>query len=113
LFREIYAFARDRYETDRASYHVSARLEAAPLPQGLSDRDLPPLLDQFDAREILHVTYGSVLRERTPEGCWRFYDRLMDVLRMHPEAYAADLEAHFLRHLRPFTQHACGGGSRA
>ena len=30
LFREIYAFARERYPTDRASYHVSAELAKAP-----------------------------------------------------------------------------------
>ena len=63
FFREIYAFARERYETDRASYHVSAELERAPLPEGVAD--WPSLLDQFDAREILHVTFGSVLTERS------------------------------------------------
>ncbi len=102
LFREIYAFARDRYPTDRASYHVSARLEKAPLPQDLSNADLPGLLDQFDAREILHVTFGSVLTTRTADGRWLFYDRFMALLRAHPEEYAANLQAHFLRHLRPF-----------
>jgi hypothetical protein len=59
---------------------------------------LPALLEQFDAREILHVTFGSVLREETLHG------RLFGLLREHPEAYAADLERHFLRHLEPFAQ---------
>jgi len=104
LFREIYTFARERYETDRASYHVSARLERAPLPHDMADADLPALLQQFDAREILHVTFGSVLTARTEDGRWRFYDRLIGHLRANPEAYAANLEAHFLRHLRPFVE---------
>jgi len=104
FFRAVYTFARERYETDRASYHVSARLERAPLPQDVADADLPALLEQFDAREILHVTFGSVLTLRTEDGDRRFYNHLMDLLRAHPEAYAANLEAHFLRHLRPFVQ---------
>jgi hypothetical protein len=104
LFREIYQFARERYSTDRASYHVSAQLERAPLPGEVADADLPELLNQFDAREIFHVTFGSVLTTRTPQGGWLFYDRLMDLLRANPEAYAANLEAHFLRHLQPFAQ---------
>jgi hypothetical protein len=104
FFREIYVFARERYETDRASYHVSGRLERAPSPQDMADADLPALLDQFDAREILHVTFGSVLTACTEDGRWRFYDRLMGLLRANPEAYAANLEAHFLRHLRPFAE---------
>jgi len=109
LFREIYVFARERYEDDRASYHVSAELARAPLSQDVADAGLPALLDQFDAREILHVTFGSVLtmREADPQGAFgtsrfRFYERCMGLLRANPEAYAANLERHFLRHLRPF-----------
>jgi len=104
LFREVYSFARDRFPTDRASYHVSAALNKAPAPGDIADADLPDLLEQFDAREILHVTFGSVLTARTADGGWVFYDRLISLLRAHPEAYAADLERHFLRHLRPFAR---------
>src|SRR5512136_345293 len=95
FLREIYIFARERYETDRVSYHVSAQLSRAPLPQDVSDADLPELLHQFDAREIFHVTFGSVLREQTADGKPRFYDRFMGFLRANPEAYAANLERHF------------------
>jgi tagaturonate epimerase len=102
FFRSIYTFARERYEKDRASYHVSAALEKAALPEALTETELPDLLEQFDAREILHVTFGSVLTARKPDGSWEFYDRFMSLLRSHPEAYAANLEAHFLRHVRPF-----------
>jgi hypothetical protein len=103
FFRQIYIFARERYETDKVSYHVSAQLSRAPLPQDVTDADLPELLNQFDAREIFHVTFGSVLREQTVEGKPRFYDRFVGLLHAHPEAYAANLERHFLRHLKPFT----------
>jgi tagaturonate epimerase len=100
LFREIYAFACERYEEDRASYHVSAETTLAPADVG--DEELPGLLEQFDAREILHVTFGSVLKET------RFRDRLFGLLREYPEDYAAGLESHFLRHLKPFVD---GGSS--
>ncbi|MDO9066304.1 MAG: tagaturonate epimerase family protein, partial [Chloroflexota bacterium] len=102
LFREIYAFARQRYPSDRVSYHVSAELAKAPPPEALADRDFPGLLDQFDAREILHVTFGSVLTTRKDDGGWLFYDRFLLLLRANPETYARNLESHFLRHLKPF-----------
>jgi len=102
FFREIYTFARERYDTDKASYHVSAQLASAPLPGDVADADLPALLDQFDAREILHVTFGSVLTARHPDGRLRFYDDFVARLRAQPEAYAANLERHILRHLRLF-----------
>lgn len=102
FFRDVYAFARDRYETDRASYLLSARLDRAPLAESMPDADLPTLLNQFDAREILHVTFGSVLTARAADGRLRFYDHLMALLRANLEAYASNLEAHFVRHLKPF-----------
>ncbi len=102
FFRKIYAFARERYDTDKASYHVSAQVSRTPAPQDLSDAQLPRLLEQFDAREVLHVTFGSVLTERNADGSRRFYDWLMELLRANPEAYAQNVEKHFARHLEPF-----------
>jgi hypothetical protein len=98
FFREIYEFALERYNDDRVSYHVSAELKRAPLPDAVIN--WPGLLDQFDAREILHVTFGSVLTEKTTSDDWRFYTRFMDILRGNPEVYASNLERHFIRHLR-------------
>jgi len=94
LFRAMYALARDRYEEDRASYHVSASLERAPSADSLRDAELVSLLEGFDTRQVLHVTFGSVLA--------RHGERLRTVLRAHSEAYEANLERHFIRHLAPF-----------
>jgi hypothetical protein len=94
FFREILALARQRYETDRATYHVSAELAKVPTLDDLDDADLPGLLNQFDARQVLHVTFGSVLDA--------FGERLLATLEAHEQVYAAMLEAHFERHLAPF-----------
>jgi hypothetical protein len=101
LFHEIYSFALQHYETEKASYHVSAELGHAPLPEAVTN--WPGLLNQFDARQILHVTFGSVLTAKTAAGQTRFHDRFMAVLKANPEAYAHNLEKHFIRHLKPFS----------
>lgn len=105
FFRKVYRFARERYEADRDSYHVSARLKDAPAPSEVGDAELPTLLEQFDAREILHVTFGSVLMEP------QFRASLMRLLRSHPGAYEANLERHFVRHLEPFARKSSGAGA--
>ncbi len=92
LFREMLAFAIERYPTDRATYHVSAEL--AKVPRDLSDSDLPTLLDQFDARQVLHVTFGSLLDQ--------FDARFFVSLRAHEETYHAVLKRHFAKHIAPF-----------
>jgi tagaturonate epimerase len=102
LFRSIYRFALSRYTEDRASYHVSASLDRAPAPESLTDGQLPALLDQFDARQVLHVTFGSILTAKDEHGASRYGSALRQALAEHPDAYAACLERHFIRHLKPF-----------
>jgi hypothetical protein len=99
LFRRILGFARSRYEADKATYHVSARLEKVLIPDHLADGQLPASLDQFDTREALHVTYGSVL---TAEDGAMFKTPLLAALKMHEEAYAEVLRKHIGRHLAAF-----------
>ncbi|MGE5464406.1 MAG: tagaturonate epimerase family protein [Syntrophothermus sp.] len=102
LFREIYLFARKQFETDKVSYHVSAQLERAPFPE--ETPDCTTLLDQFDARQILHIAFGSVLAGRAANGSYRFRDRFISMLHEYSEAYAENLERHFIRHLKPFAE---------
>jgi tagaturonate epimerase len=94
-FREILDFSRQRYETDRATYHVSAQLAKVPAARELTNAALPDLLNQFDARQVLHVTYGSVLDH--------YGERLHALLRAHEDQYYTLLRQHFARHLEPFT----------
>ncbi len=108
LFREVYAFARDHYEADRATYHVSARIDRAPDPRALADTDLPDVLNDFHARQVLHVTFGSVLLAQRADGRPVFADRLLAALDAGQEAYAANLVRHFTRHLSPFAPVALG-----
>jgi len=103
LFREIMAFAIERYPDDRASYHVSADLAKVPAPSSLADSDLPALLDQFDTREALHVTFGSVLKAEEA-GRLRFKDRLMQALAEQEEVHYDTVRAHLARHAEPFAQ---------
>ncbi len=99
LFRQIVAFAKDRYPTDRASYHVSAEVGKMPNAgdvDALASDKLTTLLDDFHAREILHVTFGSVLHH--PE----FREPFFATLRQHEGVYYGMLETHFGKHFAPF-----------
>ncbi|MCI0393677.1 MAG: tagaturonate epimerase family protein [Chloroflexi bacterium] len=94
LFRRILDLARARFEKDRKTYFLDAQLSKVPENGALADASLPELLDQFDARQVLHVTFGSILDE--------FGAELDDFISQHEADYRAALEAHFVRHLEPF-----------
>jgi hypothetical protein len=94
FFRALLDFARSRYTTDRATYHVSGELKKVSPAAELSDEQLLDLFEQFDARQVLHVTFGSVLDE--------YGSRLKKALTTNLELYNQFLQKHFQRHLEPF-----------
>jgi len=92
LFREIFLFACERFPLDRQSYHVSADPRSLPNPFALGDADLPRLFEDPAARQVLHVTFGSVLQ--------RFGDDLKRELLVHEKDYHQALAEHLGRHLK-------------
>jgi hypothetical protein len=89
LFRQVLALGIECYPAERASYHVSA--DAARVPTGLGDDELPSLLEDFHARQVLHVTYGAALG--------RYGSELRAALCAHLDVYNRNLHRHFARHL--------------
>jgi len=102
LFREILAFAFECYPEDKATYHVSADIGRVLQPDQLKDADLASVLDLFDGRQLLHVTFGSVLTWQSEDGGFRFRDRVLAALMDNEEAHYDALERHLRRHVEPF-----------
>jgi len=107
LFREIIDFSRARYDTDRATYHVSATVEGTPAPADVRDTselekvylemwsDVPEGKGFTNpGRQILHCTFGSVLTDET------LGPKVKSLLDAEPATYTEVLADHFGRHLR-------------
>ena len=58
----------------------------------LSDAELPKLMEMPEARQLLHITYGPILRSELRE-------RFFATLHREEEAYTAAIEKHFDKHL--------------
>ena len=106
LYRRIVDFSRSRFETDKATYHISATLGSVAPPSEIKDpidleRQYLELWSEvpqgkgftFPGRQILHCTFGSVLThpELGPE--------LRQTLDEHIDTYAEVLADHFSKHL--------------
>jgi hypothetical protein len=99
FFRSIITFARGRFETDRASYHLSAGVDLVPEASELEDNELErTYLDQDHGRQILHVTFGSVLTARTNDA-YRFRERIRKILRQNQTLYEDVLRNHLGKHI--------------
>jgi hypothetical protein len=106
LFRKLIDFGRSRYDTDKATYHVSATNAAVAPTSEIADAegleriylerwaDVPTGKGFTEpGRQILHCTFGSTLTH--PE----FGPAVRAVLEAHPDTYTEVLADHFSRHL--------------
>ncbi len=106
LFRRICRFGRERYNTDKATYHVHATLEGVPPVEDIADdkqlervylecwEDVPEGAGFTEAgRQILHCTFGSVLTHE------EFGPAVRDCLDAYPDTYTEVLAVHFEKHL--------------
>ncbi len=106
LMRRIVDFARGRYNTDKATYHVAATLESAePASAYGSASELEKVyLEMWSdvpqgrgftnpGRQILHCTFGSVLTDD------ELGPLVRQVLESNVDTYTEVLADHFVRHL--------------
>lgn len=111
LFRRVIDFSRNRYDTDKATYHVSATVQGVPPASDLRDaRQLEKTyLEMWSdvapgkgftapGRQILHCTFGSVLTDPT------LGKEVRDCVAAHPDTYKEVLADHFARHLDALTR---------
>ena len=100
LFEAITRYCHARFEEDRQSYHLSTTLKEV---NGL--RGVPPgdeerrYLDERVGRQLLHVTFGSVLTQGRDDRGRPFKDAILELLDRRADLYQETLVAHFEKHL--------------
>lgn len=99
FFRQVIDFSRERFEQDRATYHLSNGLADALDPNEIDTPDelLNEYLKKDAGRQILHVTFGSIMNHPDLGLGLRF--RLVN----HSRLYEEYLIEHFRKHLEPLT----------
>jgi hypothetical protein len=75
-------------------------LDLVPEASELNDGGLEKVyLDQDDGRQILHVTFGSVLTEKNDHG-YRFRERIRGILRQNEKLHEDVLRDHLTKHIQ-------------
>jgi len=92
LYREMHQEALSSFGEASKQYHVTTDLSRIPPTKDLIDSELPGLLDQENARQLFHITYGFLLKS---ELRGRFFKTLIHC----EEDYASLLENHIEKHL--------------
>ena len=92
LYREMHRCALANFNDMLKLYHITADINRIPKLETLSDAELPKLMEMPEARQLLHITYGPILRSELRE-------RFFATLHREEEAYTAAIEKHFDKHL--------------
>lgn len=104
LFREIYAFARTKFREERATYELNTNLNNIPDLSNLNGEEIAVLLESGsgndDLRQVIHVTYGSVLTAKRKDGSSLFSERCARILKENEEEHFAMLSRHMKRHIQ-------------
>ena len=95
LYRKIHKCALSHFEEARDSYNVSADLAKIPALDSISDINLVDYLNEDSSRQLLHITYGFILRN--PE----LKKLIYEVLTINSAIYTEKLITHIGNHLTP------------
>ena len=99
LFRKICAYAKMRFPDATKYYHVTTDLSKIPDADTLPDSELERMLNEQDARQLLHITFGFVLTDKDAAGNFVFRDRLYAIWSENEEEYANILIQHIGKHI--------------
>jgi len=103
LYRRMHARAFEVLPEALKLYHITPDLNTIPPLATLADADLPALMEQNAARQLLHVTYGGLLSDPA------IGPAFLAALDADEEVYYRFLEKHFTRHLQTLGLAATAG----
>lgn len=101
LYRRMheFAFAKENYEEALQYYHITPDLDAVTPLDEVADENLDEYLNDDNARQVLHITYGLLLTAKDESGKALFSDEFFQTLYDHENEYNRALKAHIGRHL--------------
>lgn len=100
LYRRMHRYALEHFEEAAAYYHVTTDIsKIVPLDQ-VSDADLADTyMNEDNARQLIHITYGILLQAKDERGGTLFKDELYRTLSEQEEAYEQSLISHIGKHI--------------
>ncbi|MDT6981569.1 tagaturonate epimerase family protein [Levilactobacillus zymae] len=99
LMQEIYKFSYENLDDVAAFYVFNAQTDGkAPKPETINDSNVMTLLQDDDARQVLHTMYGSILNYQKSYR-YVFRDKFFKILKENQAQYDKYLIAHIAQHI--------------
>lgn len=92
LFRLLFQLSLDNFGESRQAYHITTTLDEVPDISKFSDKSLPRIFSDDAVRQLLHISYGILLK--------KFKKEIYSVLKLYKEEYYQMIESHLGKHLK-------------
>ncbi|MFA5699539.1 MAG: tagaturonate epimerase family protein [Sphaerochaeta sp.] len=99
LYRRMHHHALERFEDATRFYMVTTDLSKIKSLGTVKDSELSAYLDDNNARQLLHITYGYLLQDKDEDGTYLFNDEFFALLAKEEALYQNLLEGHIGKHL--------------
>ena len=99
LYRRMHAYALEYFEEAKAYYHVTTNIARIKPLEQVTDAQLPEYMEEDNARQLLHITYGILLKAEDETGKAIFSDEFFDTLEKKESEYEQSLKSHIGKHL--------------
>ncbi|MBD2863902.1 tagaturonate epimerase family protein [Paenibacillus oceani] len=100
LYRRMHTYAYDHFEEATAYYHVKADLNVIKPLESVADSELPDYLNDDDARQMLHITYGILLQAKDESDKSLFKDEFYRTMDDNEPSYTDALITHIGKHVK-------------
>ncbi|SHJ69863.1 tagaturonate epimerase [Geosporobacter subterraneus DSM 17957] len=99
LYRKMHQYALEHFDEARAYYHVTTDIEGIVPLEKVNDHELSQYMNENNARQLLHITYGILLQAKDASGQYLFREDFFYTLEQHEAEYDEALRKHIGRHL--------------
>ncbi|MDY0394081.1 tagaturonate epimerase family protein [Virgibacillus halophilus] len=99
LYRRMHAYALEHVDEALKYYHITPDFEAIKPLDCAADSELTEYMDDDNARQLIHVTYGLLLTAKDVDGRFLFKDEFFQTLDDEEDTYRAALVSHIGRHV--------------
>jgi len=99
LFRDLFSYSQKCFENDRDSYHLTTDTSKLQDIGDVDDRELANYLDMAEARQVLHVTFGSILTSRDEKGKYIYREKLYEKLFKNEKIHYGYVSSNIRKHL--------------
>jgi len=99
LYRQMHPYILKKFNEDKASYDLTTDLSLIPDINKIPDSHLEDLLDNNEARQLIHTTYGSVLSGKDKEGTYLFRNQIYQTLYHNEDEHYQAVSEHVKKHL--------------